>query len=131
MSSRKKPLTCPLPENVKQFVEVKQVQQDGVIVFKDGKTLLPNFTILCNGYDFSFPFLDETCGLSLTGQQEVPSSIHKHVFNAIHPSMAFIGFSTIIVCFPTLGCNLVGYSQSLSMVWSGKVTIYRRNNCCL
>ncbi|XP_065913296.1 flavin-containing monooxygenase 3-like isoform X2 [Dysidea avara] len=117
MSSRKKPLTCPLPENVKQFVEVEQVQQDGVVLFKDGKTLLPDSIILCNGYDFSFPFLDEMCGLTLDSRRLHP--LHKHVFNAVHPSMAFVGFNFIILPFPYFDLQ----SCWLLSVWSGVVKL--------
>ncbi|XP_065915457.1 uncharacterized protein [Dysidea avara] len=113
LSSRKKPVTCPLPDNVKQFVEIEQVQQGGVVLFKDGKTLSPDSIIICNGYNFSFPFLDKTCDLTL--DERWMSPLYKHVFNAVHPSMAFIGINLAVVAFPTfdLQCRWV-----LS-VWSG------------
>ena len=113
LSSRKKPVTCPLPDNVKQFAEIEQVQQGGVVLFKDGKTLSPNSIIICNGYNFSFPFLDKTCDLTL--DERWMSPLYKHIFNAVHPSMAFIGINLAVVAFPTfdLQCRWV-----LS-VWSG------------
>jgi len=113
LSNRKNPVTCPLPDNIKQFVEIEQVQQDGVILFKDGKTLSPDSIIICNGYSFSFPFLDKTCDLTL-GERWI-SPLYKHVFNAIHPSMAIIGINLGVVAFPNfdLQCRWV------LAVWSG------------
>ena len=113
LSNRKNPITCPLPDNVNQFVEIECVQQDGIVLFKDGKTLLPDSIIICNGYSLSFPFLDETCDFTIEERWMYP--LYKHVFNALHPSMAVIGINMAVVAFPTfdLQCRWV-----LS-VWSG------------
>jgi len=113
LSNRKNPIQCPLPDNVKQFVEIERVQQDGVVLFKDGKRLSPDSIIMCNGYDFSFPFLDETCSLTIDERQVYP--LHKHVFNAQQPSMAFIGINITVLPFPCFNLQ----SQWVFSVWSG------------
>ena len=113
LSNRKSPVECPLPDNVKQFVEIEHIQQDGVVLFKDGKTLSPDSIIMCNGYDFSFPFLDKTCELTLEERHMRP--LYKHVFNALHPSMAFIGINITVLPFPYFDLQ----SRWVLSVWSG------------
>ena len=117
LSNRKNLITCPLPDNVNQFVEIECVQQDGIVLFKDGKTLLPDSIIICNGYSLSFPFLDETCDFTIDERWMYP--LYKHVFNALHPSMAVIGINMAVLAFPNfdLQCCWV-----LS-VWSGMVKL--------
>ena len=122
LSNRKTPVTCPLPDNVKQFVEIEQVQQDGVVLFKDGKTVTPDSIIMCNGYDFSFPFLDKTCELTLNERQMRP--LYKHVFNALQPSMAFIGINITVLPFPYFDLQ----SRWVFSVWSGLATLPSADN---
>lgn len=113
LSSRKSPLACPLPINVEQFGEVEQILTSGVVLFKDGRRLSPDAIIMCNGYDFSFPFLDDNCGVSLSDRMIYP--LYKHVFNATNPSMAFIGMNITVLPFPYFDLQ----SRWVFSVWAG------------
>lgn len=113
LSNRKSPIACPLPTNVEQFVEVEQILASGVVVFKDGKELSPDGIIMCNGYDFDFPFLDNGCGVSVSNRAIYP--LYKHVFNAINPSMAFIGVNITVLPFPYFDLQ----ARWVFSVWAG------------
>ena len=113
LSNRKSPIACPLPTNVEQFVEVEQILASGVVVFKDGKELSPDGIIMCNGYDFDFPFLDNGCGVSVSNRSIYP--LYKHVFNAINPSMAFIGVNITVLPFPYFDLQV----RWVFSVWAG------------
>ena len=113
LSNRKAPLGCPLPTNVEQFGEVEKVLTSGVILFKDGRMLSPDTIIMCNGYDFSFPFLDNSCGLSVNNRMIYP--LYKHVFNATNPSMAFIGVNITVLPFPYFDLQ----ARWVFSVWAG------------
>jgi len=113
LSNRKTPLACPLPTNVEQFVEVEEILTSGVVIFKDGRRLSPDAIIMCNGYDFSFPFLDDSCGISVSDRMIYP--LYKHVFNTTNPSMAFIGVNITVLPFPYFDLQ----SRWVFSVWAG------------
>ena len=113
LSNRKSLLACPLPSNVEQFVEVERVLASGIVVFKDGRQLSPDAIITCNGYDFSFPFLDDGCGVSVSNRMIHP--LYKHVFNSTHPSMAFIGVNITVLPFPYFDLQ----ARWMFSVWTG------------
>lgn len=42
------------------------------------------------GYEFTLPFLSDECGLSIDSNYVIP--LYKHCINALHPTMAIIGY---------------------------------------
>ena len=42
------------------------------------------------GYQFTFPFLDDSCELNIN--EHFVSPLYKHCINAKHPTMAVIGY---------------------------------------
>lgn len=50
------------------------------------------------GYEFTFPFLSEKCGVTV--EDNVVKPLYKHLINVAHPTMAFIGIPSKIVPFP-------------------------------
>ena len=117
LSNRKSPIACPLPANVEQFGEVEQILTSRVVLFKDGKKLSPDAIIMCNGYDFDFPFLDDDCGVSISNRTIYP--LYKHVFNAINPSMAFIGVNITVLPFPYFDLQ----ARWVFSVWAGSTKL--------
>ena len=117
LSNRKSPIACPLPANVEQFGEVEQILTSRVVLFKDGKKLSPDAIIMCNGYDFDFPFLDDDCGVLISNRTIYP--LYKHVFNAINPSMAFIGVNITVLPFPYFDLQ----ARWVFSVWAGSTKL--------
>lgn len=48
------------------------------------------FFLIEKGYKFSFPFLDDDCGLHI--DENYISPLYKHCINAEHTTMALIGY---------------------------------------
>lgn len=54
--------------------------------------------ILKTGYEYTFPFLSDSCGITIEDNQVKP--LYNHVVNTAHPSMGLIGIPFQIVPFP-------------------------------
>lgn len=56
--------------------------------------------LLCTGYLFHVPFLDDACAIKTDGF--VISNLYKHMINVDFPSMFFIGFTKEVIAFCVL-----------------------------
>jgi hypothetical protein len=90
---------CPLPDNVEELPGITELGADGVVSFTNGEKRLVDGIVLATGYDYSFPFLSEESGVKVKGGKRV-TPLYKHIFNSIHPSMAFIGMNMNFLPFP-------------------------------
>uniref|UniRef100_A0A6A7G035 Flavin-containing monooxygenase n=1 Tax=Hirondellea gigas TaxID=1518452 RepID=A0A6A7G035_9CRUS len=96
------PVTIPseLPSNLLQVSGITALK-DGtkdVFVLKDGSEIQANALLYCTGYEFTFPFLSEECGVHVVEQQVRP--LYRHLIHCNYPSMAFIGIPFQICPFP-------------------------------
>ena len=86
-----------LPENFIEKPSIKCIGENGDIVFEDGSQVKADVIVYCTGYSFNFPFLDKSCGISVSNGRVYP--LYKHLFNACFPSMSIIGVCNIICPF--------------------------------
>lgn len=93
------PVSCRLPPNAEQFPSVVKIDPDGTVHFKNGMSRQCDAIILCTGYQYSFPFLTAESGIRVEAGQRV-APLFKHTFNAVHPSMAFVGLNFKVAPFP-------------------------------
>lgn len=91
-------ITHKLPDNVEQHLDVKEVFDDGTIHFQDGQTRQADVIIFCTGYDLSFPFFTNECGVTVKNNRI--THLYKHIFNIKYPSLSFIGFGIEGCFFP-------------------------------
>ena len=49
------------------------------------------------GYEYSFPFLTESCGVRVTSRTVGP--LYKHLVSIEHPTMAFVGKEDVVHIF--------------------------------
>lgn len=54
--------------------------------------------LLCTGYRYSFPFLDDECKVKIVGERITP--LYKHIIHTKFHSLSFIGMCKIICPFP-------------------------------
>ena len=104
-----KPLVDGQPHekgNVKWVPRTHAVEGGGAIRFSGGCKLLPtdvDVIIFCSGYDYDFPFINDSSGLDDTkfarGERRV-SLLHEHLWHARHPNLAFLGLQHSVVPFP-------------------------------
>ena len=96
-SHRLPPIPSSFPQNVTQVSAIKTAVEDGVEL-SNGTRLAVDSILLCTGYDYQFPFLDPSCGVSLVDNRI--STLYKQTFNAKFPSMAFLGvYRQVLSCF--------------------------------
>ncbi|XP_068699037.1 uncharacterized protein [Montipora foliosa] len=85
-------ITCKLPDNVELHCSVTCVSIDGTVHFEDGQQRETDAILLCTGYHYSFPFLDQACGIQVTNDRV--THLYKHIFNTKFPTMSFIGLAS-------------------------------------
>ena len=86
-----------LPFNIIEAQAIREVNELGKVVFEDGEEVEADAIIFCTGYLYDLPFLDQSCGISVQDGRVFP--LYKQIFNALHPSMSFIGLACIVCPF--------------------------------
>ena len=107
-------ITCTLPSNVEQLPAINAVQPDGVVKFVNGAERQVDTIILCTGYDYAFPFLNEESGIQVENRRIM--RLYKHTFNVVHPSMAFVGVNFHVNPWPLSELQVLW----ILSVWSGE-----------
>ncbi|XP_050725812.1 uncharacterized protein LOC127003340 isoform X2 [Eriocheir sinensis] len=97
--SHNHPIQIPseLPANVRQTRGIVAAHENGFI-FGDGSRAEADVLMYCTGYEYTFPFLSEKCGVTV--EDSIVKPLYKHIINVNHPTMAFIGIPSQIVPFP-------------------------------
>ena len=96
--SHKGNVPSKLPDNVKQQRPISFVSADGTVHFDDGQQRKVDAILLCTGYEFSFPFLSESCSIEVCNNRV--THLYKHIFNTKYPTLSFIGLCLRICPFP-------------------------------
>ncbi|KAJ8664225.1 hypothetical protein QAD02_005887 [Eretmocerus hayati] len=90
--------------NIEPMLGIVQVQgidrfEAGVFLLRDGSNVTGVDTIIfCTGYQYSYPFLSELCGIRVTDNQVTP--LYQHMINVEHPSMCLIGVPRLVTPLP-------------------------------
>jgi len=91
-------LTTRLPTNVAQVKGVERCIGPGAFLLGDGSKVQASAVILATGYEYTFPFLSESC--KITVQNRRVQALFKHLVSVEHPSMCFVGIPVQICPFP-------------------------------
>ncbi|XP_060805161.1 senecionine N-oxygenase isoform X2 [Amyelois transitella] len=78
----------PYPENYVKKPDVKALSESGV-VFVDGTFEEIDDVIYCTGYEYYYPFLDESSGLSISHHSVIP--LYRYLVNIHQPTMVLLG----------------------------------------
>ncbi|KAL4235219.1 hypothetical protein ACF0H5_006857 [Mactra antiquata] len=97
LSHNNTPLVTPLPSNVSQKPGISELTADSV-VYKDNTVEKIDVLLLCTGYKYDFPFLDDVCKVGIMDERVTP--LYKHIIHAKYPSLSFIGICKQICPFP-------------------------------
>ncbi|KAL4715984.1 hypothetical protein ACJJTC_013284 [Scirpophaga incertulas] len=68
--------------------DIRKFTSNGVY-FQDNSFEQVDDVIFATGYDFSYPFLDKSTGITATGKFVLP--LYQHTVNIRHPTMMFVG----------------------------------------
>lgn len=91
-------LTTRLPTNVAQVRGVQSCIGPGAFLLTDGSKVQCNAVILATGYEYTFPFLSESCQIRVENRRV--QALYKHLVSVEHPSMCFVGIPLQICPFP-------------------------------
>ncbi|EGT37800.1 hypothetical protein CAEBREN_08226 [Caenorhabditis brenneri] len=89
-----------LPENITQISQhVKKVVENGCET-DDGTVITADTIIVCTGYFYRYPFLNDKI-LQVKENNQLVSPIFEHVVHADYPdSLFFIGLNLVTITFP-------------------------------
>ncbi|XP_014671637.1 PREDICTED: flavin-containing monooxygenase FMO GS-OX5-like [Priapulus caudatus] len=77
-----------LPHNVRTTT-FPQAINGSVVTFTDGETLEPDVIIFCTGYEYSFPFLDASCDVTVSEGKRI-QPLFKHMIHSRYHTLMFI-----------------------------------------
>ncbi|KAK9308846.1 hypothetical protein QLX08_001268 [Tetragonisca angustula] len=97
LSHNNERLNSSLPSNIIEVLGVEKIEE-GKIFLKDQSSVTADVFMFCTGYRYSFPFLDENCGIRVDDNFIIP--LYKHLINIDHPTMCIVGVPTVVVPFP-------------------------------
>ncbi|KAL2712968.1 flavin-containing monooxygenase FMO GS-OX-like 2 [Vespula squamosa] len=97
LSHNQERFTSVFPPNMIQVVGVDRLEGTKCFL-KDGTSVNIDVFLYCTGYQYSFPFLDESCDVRVDDNYVTP--LYKHLINIEHQTMAIIGIPSQIVPFP-------------------------------
>ncbi|MPC17831.1 Flavin-containing monooxygenase FMO GS-OX-like 4 [Portunus trituberculatus] len=110
--SHNHPVQIPseLPPNIRQVRGIVAAYEDG-FVFGDGSQADADVLLCCTGYEFTFPFLSEECGVTV--ENNIVKPLYKHLIHTAFPTMAFVGIPFQIVPFPLFDVQVQFFLSSL------------------
>uniref|UniRef100_A0A6P7FIB3 Flavin-containing monooxygenase n=1 Tax=Diabrotica virgifera virgifera TaxID=50390 RepID=A0A6P7FIB3_DIAVI len=85
------------PINVEHKPDIKRIIDGGTVEFVDDSCCCVDAIILCTGYKYNFPFLHESCGITVDDNFIQP--LYKHMINLEMPTMCFIGIPFTVCTF--------------------------------
>ncbi|XP_043266309.1 flavin-containing monooxygenase FMO GS-OX-like 7 [Colletes gigas] len=97
LSHNNERLSGILPSNMIETMGVERIDEDKIFL-KDGSSITANVFVFCTGYRYSFPFLNENCGIRVDANHVTP--LYKHLINIDHPTMCIVGIPMVVVPFP-------------------------------
>ncbi|KAF5271107.1 hypothetical protein FQA39_LY08245 [Lamprigera yunnana] len=68
------------------------------VVFEDGSEEEVDDIVYCTGYDYSYPFLNSECGITVHDRCIFP--LYQHIVNVNYPTMFFIGIPSVVCAIP-------------------------------
>ncbi len=89
ISYRSKPLGFDWPEGIKEVPLLTHLDKN-IAYFADGSQKAFDAVILCTGYQFHFPFLEDRLRLQ-TNNCLYPDQLYKGIFWQEHPNLIYLG----------------------------------------
>ncbi|XP_030764741.1 senecionine N-oxygenase-like [Sitophilus oryzae] len=91
------PIKTQYPENVQLKPDVQRILNFNKVEFIDGSCCCFDEILFCTGYKYSFPFLHDSCGITVDDNHIQP--LYKHMIHIQRPTMCFIGIPFNVCAF--------------------------------
>lgn len=62
--------------------------ENGTFILKDNSSVCADALMFCTGYNYDYPFLDNSTGITVDNNYVSP--LYKHIINVQHPTMSFL-----------------------------------------
>lgn len=105
------PFPSEFPPNVKQGSGIVKAVENGFYL-KDGSFQEADALLYCTGYKYTFPFLEDKCGITVENNHVEP--LYKQIINASFPTMGFIGLPSRIIAFPLFNYQVQYFLATLT-----------------
>lgn len=106
------PINTKYPSNVDLKPDVQRIIDFNKIEFVDGTCCCFDEILFCTGYRYSFPFLNESCGITIDQNHIQP--LYKHIIHIDRPTMCFIGIPFNVCAFQMFDLQARYYCKSLT-----------------
>jgi len=100
------------PSNVLKKPDVRKINNNEDVEFVDGSCCGFDAIFYCTGYRYSFPFLHESCGVTVDDNHIQP--LYKHMIHIERPTMSFIGIPFNVCAFQMFDLQARYFCKSLS-----------------
>jgi len=117
-------LTTRLPHNVAQVRGVASCIGQSAFLLTDGSKVQCNAVILATGYEYTFPFLSESCKIKVENRQV--QTLYKHLISVEHPTLCFVGIPVQICPFPQFDLQIRYFVKLLT----GQVQLPTKAEMC-
>ncbi|XP_020708737.2 senecionine N-oxygenase isoform X1 [Athalia rosae] len=117
------PFLTKFPDNVIQKPDLAELTEHEA-VFKDDSSEIVDTIFYCTGYKYSFPFLDENCGVIVDSNMVTP--LWKHMLSIERPTLAFIGLPYYVCAF-----SMFDLQVCFNFPEPNQSQCYVRSACCL
>ncbi|XP_010546436.1 PREDICTED: flavin-containing monooxygenase FMO GS-OX-like 4 [Tarenaya hassleriana] len=105
-------------DNLRMHSMIERADEDGSVVFQNGRTVFADVIMHCTGYKYHFPFL-ETNGIVSVDDNRV-GPLYKDVFPPkLAPWLSFIGIPWKVVPFPMFELQ----SKWIAGILSGRIPL--------
>lgn len=91
-------LPAPLSPKISQKPDIKRIGDCGEVIFVDGTSDTFDSIIFGTGYNYTFPFFNESCGVRV--EEKYVRPLYKHLINIERPTMAIVGIPFQVAPFP-------------------------------
>ncbi|XP_044744633.1 senecionine N-oxygenase [Coccinella septempunctata] len=97
---------------LEQKPDIRRILDETMVEFVDGTSCCFDCILLCTGFKYSFPFLHETCGITITDNHIQP--LYKHMIHIEKPTMCFIGIPFNVCAFQMFDLQARFYCKYLN-----------------
>ena len=104
-----------LPENVSESLAIKHFKDRYVVLYGD-VSIQPDTLMFCTGYEYSFPFLENSELVQTCKQHVLP--LFKHVMHLHQDTLFFMGIPRQYCPFPQFNGEAQFIVAKLRNVWS-------------
>ncbi len=97
LSAREHTTAFPDEAHIHLLGALSSIDRDGVLLLEDGTRVTAQSLVLCTGYRYAFPFLDEDIVSTRDGYV---SPLYRELFWAPDPTLCFVGLPFRVIPFP-------------------------------